>query len=67
MMRQVHFIKPEMPTLIISGGGEDALVKEAMERGAVKVLIKPFSMSELSMAVSEMLSGQQQPKAGDGS
>ncbi len=66
LMNQVHFIKPEMPTLIISGGGDAALIKEAMEQGAVKVLIKPFSMSELSMAVFEVLGGEEQPNAEEG-
>lgn len=69
LIRKVQYIKPELPALVISGGGDESLVQRAMAQGASKVLIKPFSMSELSTAVSEVMeddnisAGQEKPNA----
>lgn len=55
LIKQVQHIRPGLPALLISGGGGDALLEQAQHQGVCNVLVKPFSMSELSKAVREVV------------
>jgi DNA-binding NarL/FixJ family response regulator len=48
---------PPVNIIAISGGGNSAALDRAYRMGAVKVLLKPFSIAPLIAAVDELLPG----------
>jgi len=59
--RRLKSVAPEIPILISSGLGQDSTVQEALRKGASGFLAKPFSVEELTQAVSSALAGGGDP------
>jgi CheY-like chemotaxis protein len=51
-LRELLKLRPEMVAAMVTGYGEAGLVKEALNEGAVAVLLKPFDAGEISHLVS---------------
>ncbi|HEX6134492.1 MAG TPA: response regulator [Longimicrobiales bacterium] len=47
--------RPEQPIVLITGDPDPGLAREALARGPVKFLLKPFEMSALQAAVAQAL------------
>jgi response regulator RpfG family c-di-GMP phosphodiesterase len=56
--------RPEQPIVVITGDPDPRLAREALARGPVSYLLKPFEMSELLAAVGRALAGRR--AAGEG-
>ena len=52
---QIKRIRPDLPTIIISGYVDEALKAKARERGALMVISKSRDLSELSLALRKVL------------
>lgn len=50
---------PEQPMVLITGDPDEALAREALSRGPVSYLLKPFQLFELEAAVSQALVNQE--------
>lgn len=50
-LRELLKLRPEMVAAMVTGYGEARLVKEALNEGAVAVLLKPFDAKEVSHLV----------------
>ena len=50
-LRELLKLRPEMMAAMVTGYGEARLVKEALNEGAVAVLLKPFDAKEVSHLV----------------
>ena len=50
-LRELLKLCPEMVAAMVTGYGEARLVKEALDEGAVAVLLKPFDATEVSHLV----------------
>ena len=50
-LRELMKLRPEMVAAMVTGYGEARLVKEALDEGAVAVLLKPFDPKEVSHLV----------------
>ena len=50
-LRELLKLRPEMVAAMVTGYGEGRLVKEALNEGAVAVLLKPFDIAEVSHLV----------------
>ncbi|MEE8466559.1 MAG: response regulator, partial [Dehalococcoidia bacterium] len=50
-LRELLKLRPEMVAAMVTGYGEARLVKEALNEGAVAVLLKPFDAKEISHLV----------------
>lgn len=50
-------MKSDLPILVLSAAGAEETVLKAFELGADDYMIKPFSLSELSIRVKKMLRG----------
>ncbi len=61
VMKQVTANHPELPIVVISGGGPNATLENVTAvadlYGAVRVLYKPFDDAELLAAIDEGISG----------
>ena len=51
-LRELLKLRPEMVAAMVTGYGEARLVKEALDEGAVAVLLKPFDVKEITHLVS---------------
>ena len=56
-------INPELPVLVTSGWAEPEDVQTALQRGAKRVLRKPYRAAELRSAVSEILAAPRPQEA----
>jgi putative two-component system response regulator len=59
----VHERRPSVPVLLITGAGTDRNLSEALSRGAAGLIPKPFTMAELTKAVSAVLDRQRESEA----
>ena len=50
-LRELLKLRPEMVAAMVTGYGEARLVKDALDEGAVAVLLKPFDPKEVSHLV----------------
>lgn len=50
---------PSQPIVLITGDPDEALAREALSRGPVSYLLKPFELSELEAAVQQAITRQQ--------
>ena len=51
-LRELLKLRPDMVAAMVTGYGEARLVREALDEGAVAVLLKPFDAKEVSHLVS---------------
>jgi CheY-like chemotaxis protein len=49
--------RPGLPVLFVSGYTDDAIVRHGVREGSRRLLVKPFSMSQLVREVESLLSG----------
>ena len=54
-LRQIRSIKPELPVTIITGYPDSDMMARALTRGPFGVMSKPFSESDIIMAVNSFL------------
>jgi DNA-binding response OmpR family regulator len=52
-------MKSKLPILVLSAAGAEETVLKAFELGADDYMIKPFSLSELSIRVGKMIASRQ--------
>jgi PAS domain S-box-containing protein len=55
LIRRIRKIRPEIPTLLVSGYVSSALTQRAREAGADEVLKKPLSTRELATALARVM------------
>ena len=55
LMEELHLIQPELPVIILTAHGSIENAVEAMERGALNYLTKPFESRELIMQIERGL------------
>lgn len=55
LLRLLQAHSPMKPVLVITGDDNDAIAREAIERGAAGYLLKPFQLAELDAAVAQAL------------
>jgi two-component system response regulator GlrR len=55
LMEELHLIQPEMPVIILTAHGSIESAVEAMERGALNYLTKPFQPRELILQIERGL------------
>jgi PAS domain S-box-containing protein len=56
-------LEPEAKILLMSGHGEDSVVSDLMQRGAVDILRKPFTLAHLSQCIASALPDRNASKA----
>ena len=47
-LREIHKLWPELPVILITGGADPAILKNAFQIGASACLIKPFSINDIA-------------------
>ena len=52
--------QPDMKVIIVSAVGQEVIVNEAMEYGALSYIVKPFSEEKVLEVVSQVLGGEPQ-------
>lgn len=55
VIRKSKVLFPYTPVIILSAMGNDNEIAEAIEAGAIDYLVKPFSLTELSIRVKKMI------------
>ena len=55
LMEELHLIQPQLPVIILTAHGSIESAVEAMERGALNYLTKPFESRELVMQIERGL------------
>ncbi len=61
LLRQVKLLRSDLPVIIISGYVDSALQTRAKEMGATMVLSKELDLSELCVAIKELLGNEPHP------
>ena len=59
-LKQMQTISPEVPALFVSGYSDETRYENALGQGALGFIRKPFSHSEFSHQVKQIISSQQQ-------
>jgi DNA-binding response OmpR family regulator len=55
LVRGVRYVNPDVPIIIITGYGSDAIRDEAAEMGVSYCLDKPFNLDELMWSARQLL------------
>jgi two-component system response regulator GlrR len=55
LMEEIHLMRPDLPTIILTAHGSIESAVEAMKRGAYTYLTKPFDARELTLHVDKAL------------
>ena len=58
LMEQLHFIRPDMPVIILTGFGSIETAVEAMKKGAYSYLTKPLNSRDLLLQIARALENQ---------
>ena len=56
LLQETKALHPQLPIILISGGGTVCSVDEAMQFGAAAYLLKPFNLEEIRILIAEILS-----------
>lgn len=54
---------PEQPIVLITGDPDEALARDALSRGPVSYLLKPFELTELDAAVHQAIARQERAQS----
>ena len=58
VLKGIKADQPEMKVIIVSAVGQEIIMNEAMEYGALSYIVKPFSEEKVLEVVSKALSGE---------
>ncbi|WP_347156979.1 response regulator [Pontibacter chitinilyticus] len=61
VLKGIKADQPDMKVIIVSAVGQEVIVNEAMEYGALSYIVKPFSEEKVLEVVSKALAGESQP------